>query len=346
VKKYILYLDTKIKGTYEIVLSYFNSGILDKNQVLIIHKLYKENMKWVSLLSNNNIEVLNIKRWKDLPSLEGKLILYMFNAQSNCRMVAYREAKHVFIGHGESNKLSSAKPIFRIYDQIAVSGVGSIQRFLKRNIFTECDIQQNKFLLVGNQFLGKLPFYYDEHADAILYAPTWEGGVVDENFTSIDKSLESFKILVKYAQEHKINKIIVKPHPNTGHRKKEYIKSLYRGIQYMLQKKCEVYIKDYKFSFLERLFINKAKYIEADMNMAIKCAFCDVSAIEMQLLDKEIPYFIFIKDKGLTLETELLKKYYSNIGIVDGKSQFIFNKEEFQHVKDFYITKEKDLFEE
>ncbi len=187
-----LYLDTKIRGTYTIILNYFKSNILDKNKIIILHKTYASNKKYMKLFIEHNIQVVPIKKWNDIPTLSGQTVIYMFNAQSNCRMVAYREAKHIFIGHGESNKLSSAKPIFRIYDSIAVAGEANIERFKQQNIFNECDEKNNKFIKVGNTFIGDIPYRYNQNSQTLLYAPTWEGGIKEENYSSIDKKLKSF----------------------------------------------------------------------------------------------------------------------------------------------------------
>jgi len=155
-----LYLDTKIYGTIKIIVSYYQNGVFNKD-VKILFKLYKENKSFLKLLKKERIDVIIIKKWNDIPDLKNRKIYYMFNAQSNCRMVAYREATHIFIGHGESNKLSSAKPIFRIYDYIYVSGKASIDRFLQNGIFNRCDVN-DKIVKVGNKYIGNAYYRFGQ----------------------------------------------------------------------------------------------------------------------------------------------------------------------------------------
>ncbi|MDP4360951.1 hypothetical protein QR510_30430, partial [Escherichia coli] len=75
-----------------------------------------------------------------------KIVFYLFNAQSNCRIVANRNLIHVFVTHGESHKLASVKPIIRIYDYVVTSGDVGIDRYLKSGIFTPFDIRNGKVI--------------------------------------------------------------------------------------------------------------------------------------------------------------------------------------------------------
>jgi len=333
-----IYIDSKINGTFAMLIQYFEDGIFDKNQYTVLLKYYKISKNHKKLLEKNHITSISIRRWSDLPDLTSQTIFYLFNAQSNCRLVSYRKAKHIFIGHGESNKLASAKPIFRIYDYIAVAGNGSIDRFLEQKIFTQCDVEYGKFLKVGAQFIGEAKYCYDENAKIILYAPTWEGGIKEENYSSITNSLESFSFLSKYMKKYEIKSIIIQPHPNIGHRDSSYISALIKGILFLKQENFSVSLRPIKTSLFYNLFLKFIVPIHQEQNTAISRAFCDVSAMEIQLLNKEIPTFVFFNDtKNLLPHNVLTDKYYKNVGIYNFKSELVIDKDLLKQVKRYYI---------
>ncbi|MGP5405688.1 hypothetical protein ACTXNH_11250, partial [Psychrobacter celer] len=215
---YYIYIDTKIQGAIEQLLGYFQSNVFNTNACIAVYaKYYKENYKVISkLFDTHNIPYKFIKRYSDISFNDGKVVFYLFNAQSNCRMVAFRNVSHVFITHGESNKKSSVKPIIRIYDHVVTSGQVGIDRYLKASIFTKSDIEDNRIIRLGNTFVGQNNYSYDQSSQTLLYAPTWEGGVPDENFSSITANVN--KWLLKTIKDKNIKKIVVQVHPNLGHR--------------------------------------------------------------------------------------------------------------------------------
>jgi hypothetical protein len=333
-----LYIDSKIEGTIKMVLSYYDNGIFTPDTT-ILFKLYKSNTRLLKQLRNNNINVIVIKKWKDLPSLKNKTIYYMFNAQSNCRMVSYREAKHIFIGHGESNKLSSAKPIFRIYDYLHIAGKANIDRFLQNNIFNQCDIDNGKLVLVGNRYIKKILYKYNPDSKHVLYSPTWEGGIKEENYSSLNKELKSFETLHLYCKEQNITDIIIQPHPNTGHRDKRYILYLYNGIKYLKNKGYHIHLRNWSWF----KYILKTNLINIQDSIDIKFAFCDISAMETQLLNNDIPYKIFInKTKNLIPNNDFTSKYYKQVGIYDFEytNEKNINTTLYIESKNYYIHKD------
>lgn len=342
-KNIVIYLDTKIQGALYQLLGYYEQGIFDKKRITVIWKKYKENKNFSKIFSQKNISNIAIKRYKDLPSFENKIILYLFNAQSNCRMVAYREAIHVFVTHGESNKLSSAKPITRIYDYVVVAGQAGIDRFIKQKIFTLCDVENNKIVKMGNTFIGNNRYEKNDKSKTILYAPTWEGGVQEENYSSITADLDSFKVIASYCKENSIENIIIQAHPNTGHRDKRYLYYLLKGIIYLNRNGYSITISQYPLAIPKVIKKSIMRYNNVSAN-TIKIAFCDISAMEVQLLYKNVPYYIFIaRLKNLIPFNNLLKKYYNTIDIGNYKNNLLSYNNIFNEVKDYYISYEIGL---
>jgi len=343
-QKYI-YIDTKIRGAVLQLISYFDDKVFDES-FIVIFKLYRTNKRFLKLLKKHNIQVISFSTYRQLQNLKNSIVFYLFNAQSNCRIVAYREAKHIFVTHGESNKIPSVKPILRIYDYVSIGGLAGIDRLLENKIFTKCDVQNHKLIKMGNTFIGNLKFHYNKNSKALLYAPTWEGGIKEENYSSLSLELNSFKLLQKYAEENDIDTIILQIHPNIGHRDKRYLYYLYKGIEYLLQNRIKIFIKDVDSMLFNIIFFRYKKlFIDKDNIFDIKIAFCDVSAIEVQLLEKDIPYYIFFNNIQNSMPTkDILEKYYKNIGIYNFKIND-FNNELYKQAKSYYLSYENmDLY--
>ena len=107
----LIYLDNKIYGAIDQLIKYFEDGVFDKQNIEVVFKIYKESYSYYKkTLEKYGIQYLAFKSFAKLDLSKYKVVFYLFNAQSNCRIVANRTAKHIFVTHGESNKISSVKP--------------------------------------------------------------------------------------------------------------------------------------------------------------------------------------------------------------------------------------------
>ncbi len=338
--KYIIYLDTKIMGALYQTIKYFKQGIFGK-ETLIVYKKYKEiDKKFQKELKKENINFQPFSQYKDIPSLDGKIIFYLFNAQSNCRIVANRNATHIFVTHGESNKISSVKPIIKIYDHVIVSGNLGIDRYLENKLFYADDLKRHKIIKMGTTFIGSANYNYNEQEKTILYAPTWEGGIVEENYSSINKNNNSFKVLDEYSKVNNIEQIIIQPHPNTGHRDKKFNLYLIKGIKYLLSLGYKVTIVNFNIHWFLKLKLKQTPNFSfsSDTFMVSK-AFVDVSAMEVQLIANDIPTYVFFINLNNSMPlNSLLKNHYTKCGIYN----FKLNKydEIYKGIKDYYISYE------
>ena len=74
---------------------------------------------------------------------------------------------------------------------------------------------------MGNTFIGQNNFFYSPSSKNLLYAPTWEGGIPEENYSSIgDLALNN---LIEISVNNNIKNIYIQAHPNLGHRDKKYL---------------------------------------------------------------------------------------------------------------------------
>lgn len=319
---YYIYIDTKILGAVKQLLGYFDSGVFNSEACIAVYvKYYKENNEIISkIFDENGITYRFIKKYSDITFEDGKVVFYLFNAQSNCRMVAFRNVSHVFITHGESNKKSSVKPIVRIYDHVITSGQVGIDRYLKAGLFTKFDIEENRVIRLGNTFIGQNNYHYDKDSRTLLYAPTWEGGVIDENFSSISNNID--EILLKFIKYYKIKSIVVQSHPNLGHRDKCYKQYLTVALSKIIKQGINVSIIKNTVSFKDKVyaFYNGFKYISSKKNINISHAVTDISAMEIQLLVKNVPTMILANShiyNDLIIPNKMNTYYLNNIVYLD-----------------------------
>lgn len=297
--KYFIYLDTKIIGAATQIVSFFDNQVFNSNDVVILVKKYKHGSakKIRDIFSKAGLKFLFIKL-SDIDLLIEGVIFYPFNAQSNSRVVANRKMKHIFITHGESNKISSVKPIIRIYDYVITAGQAGIDRYLQHKIFSQYDIDSGRVITLGNTFIGKTGLSTDKTGQkAIIYAPTWEGGVEQENYSSLKNIELVVQSLEKASILYNTNHIVIKPHPNTGHRKPEYIKNLIKISKLLQAKNIQVSLfnSQINLSFLQKMGLKRKGIKFADrLNMFYsEIGFCDISAMETQFLNENIFYYQF-----------------------------------------------------
>ena len=321
---YYIYIDTKILGAVKQLLSYFQSDVFNSDVCIVVYvKYYKENSEIISqIFDDNNIPYSFIKRYSDISFEDGKVVFYLFNAQSNCRMVAFRNVSHVFITHGESNKKSSVKPITRIYDHVVTSGQVGIDRYLKAGIFTEYDIENNRVIRLGNTFVGQNNYRYNEGSHTLLYAPTWEGGVPDENFSSINDCID--RLLLKVVKDKSIKRLVIQNHPNLGHRDNRYNVTFNKALIKLIKQGVNVYMVKKTVSMRDRVqaFRKGFKYVSSSKPVNVSHAITDISAMEVQLLVKNIPTLVLANKhryKELVIPHKMDSHYSNTMIYLDNK---------------------------
>lgn len=149
------------------------------------------------------------------PSLSG--FLYVGSRRENFKVVNSFERKlHVFIGHGESDKVYSGSRTASIYDSVLVSRYRVVDRF-PRSI--------RRWVRAGALAIGspiaegtvKDPWRHPRKVRTILYAPTWEGHGPRGDYTSLPEVGPALVAALPALSERGIT-VIVRPHPVTGMR--------------------------------------------------------------------------------------------------------------------------------
>ncbi|MFV5995948.1 hypothetical protein ACNPQM_26895 [Streptomyces sp. NPDC056231] len=170
-------------------------------------------------LSRTWIPVVCVPKADDLAELElsgVRVVLYPGNAGKNVHMLRVAEAKHVFIGHGDSDKLASSNRVSKVYDEIWVAGRAGRDRYQR----VRHAISDSAIVEVGRPQLSPIRLHA-EHVPGplpvVLYAPTWEGWSDDDCHTSLIPM--GVPLIEKLLAENV--RIIYKPHPLTGKRSAE-----------------------------------------------------------------------------------------------------------------------------
>lgn len=323
---FFIYLDSKIVGSALQICTFFEYGVFDKNSVTILIKKYKHKSNKIigNIFNKENIYYRFVSA-DDLDKLAGGVVFYPFNAQSNCRAVANRKLTHIFITHGESNKVSSVKPIIRIYDYVITAGQAGIDRYLANGIFSQYDVDMGRIIPLGNTFIGKTGLAPKGVGQAVVfYAPTWEGGIEQENYSSLSYTQWVAKSLVDAAKTHQANTIVIKPHPNTGHRIKTYTNYIYELARQLKDEQLQVVVfKPYlKTTWIQSLRCKNIgiTFVNSLADYYAVLGFCDVSAVETQFLNEEISYYLFlsnIDNKELVKNINYQSAYVINLANSD-----------------------------
>jgi CDP-Glycerol:Poly(glycerophosphate) glycerophosphotransferase len=142
-----------------------------------------------------------------------RAVLYPGNFGENIHMLRQPGLRHVFIGHGDSDKMASANPFSRVYAEVWVAGPAGRERYALADVGVrdECVIE------VGRPQLDALTGPVSRprgQSITVLYAPTWEGWVdTDQRSSSVATMGER---LVAALLAEKDVRVIYKPHPLGG----------------------------------------------------------------------------------------------------------------------------------
>lgn len=326
-KIYYIYIDTRIRGAIDQLIGYFQTNVFNSNDCInVLCKYYKDISSYIERgFSKNNIPFRFIKTNQDMQLVDNKVVFYLFNAQSNCRLVANRELTHIFVTHGESHKSASVKPILRIYDFVITSGQIGVDRLLKASIFSIDDVVNGqKILTLGDTFIGKNQFVYESNSEGLLYAPTWEGGVPSENYSSL--AFDPSQRIIKIANEKKVSKIFIQSHPNIGHRDPKYFVLLKQLVKKLKVVGFKVIVIKHSVSFLDYFDFSKVEKIDINGKSVEICfAITDISAMEMQFFHENIPTCVFVNQdqiSGLIIPRKVQHLYDHELSL-DAREQFV-----------------------
>ncbi|MFG2110010.1 CDP-glycerol glycerophosphotransferase family protein [Micromonospora chersina] len=140
------------------------------------------------------------------PSL--RAAFYVNTATMNNHVVRYTNLKHIQLNHGDSDKVPSHNPVFRLYDKNFVAGQAAIDRFAANGVSMPAEM----FTIVGRPQVENVAIATGPIASIanprVLYAPTWAGFYADSNYSSLLVGYDIIKALVARGCS-----VVFRPHP-------------------------------------------------------------------------------------------------------------------------------------
>lgn len=304
----VIYMDNRFPDALEQVLHFYKNGLFDKNETILVFRYHNTSFKkTVQLCERHGISFHWFWHFKDIPAFHNAQIFYPFNAQSNCRVTLNRSCKHILLLHGESNKSASVPPINRIYDYILVAGEIACQRLIEYRIFRPDEIERGRVICFGDlmiQPIEEVTAYISNTNDcspALFYAPTWEGGVPAENFSSLENYYGA-NVTIELAAKAAVKNIIIKLHPNTGCRLSKYLDDAKQTILKLVENGLTVHYiaTSESYIYLHLLRSLDQQNIISQLPQTpfpVKIGLCDVSGMEAVFSAKNIPNMVIVKNR-------------------------------------------------
>ncbi|MFI1362217.1 hypothetical protein [Streptomyces griseochromogenes] len=147
-----------------------------------------------------------------------RVALYAANVGKNIHLLRVPTMKHVFIGHGDSDKLASVNPYSKVYDEVWTAGRAGRDRYA----IADVGVRDADIVEVGRPQLAPIQSWQgvpEGRIPTVLYAPTWEGWDGNPGNTSI--VLAGEHIVNKLVKADPPVRVLYKPHPFTGTVSKE-----------------------------------------------------------------------------------------------------------------------------
>ncbi|MFF8383448.1 hypothetical protein [Streptomyces kanasensis] len=163
---------------------------------------------WVPILCIPGGQHVMARDWSTV-----RVTLYPANVGKNIHMLRVPTSKHVFIGHGDSDKLASVNPFSKVYDEVWTAGRAGRDRYALADV----GVRDEDIVEVGRPQLAPIRRWTGAPANpvpTVLYAPTWEGWDGNPGNTSLLRAGEN--IVRRLLDADRPVRVIYKPHPFTG----------------------------------------------------------------------------------------------------------------------------------
>lgn len=169
------------------------------------------------MLDESPVPVVYLRKVADLEQFVNdqdlRITFYVNQNTKNFQMFRYGRMWHVFVNHGESDKMYMTTNQFKAYDYSFIAGEAARER-LRRKLWN-FDLD-TRTLMIGrpqaDHFAGELPYTPDDRT-VVLYAPTWEG---DRDAAAYGSIASHGVTLVKALLATGNHRVIYRPHPRSG----------------------------------------------------------------------------------------------------------------------------------
>ncbi|MDJ1113524.1 hypothetical protein [Microbacterium dauci] len=171
----------------------------------------------LALLEDAGLPVAFVPTVRDLESYiatqDIRVVLYVNQNTKNFQMFRYGHRWHVFINHGESDKMYMTTNQFKAYDYALIAGDAARSRLSR--VLWNYDLDARTIQIgrpQADHFSGDLPYTPDDRV-VVLYAPTWEGDRPSAFYGSIRSHGEALAEAVLASPRHRL---VYRPHPRSG----------------------------------------------------------------------------------------------------------------------------------
>ena len=189
-----------------------------------------------ALVEESGLPVAFVPTVRDLEryvaSQDIRVVLYVNQNTRNFQMFRYGRRWHVFINHGESDKMYMTTNQFKAYDYSLIAGDAARARLGK--VLWDYDLDRRAIPIgrpQADHYAGELPFTPDGRT-VVLYAPTWEGDRAAAAYGSIaSHGVPLVRDLIATGR----HRVVYRPHPRSGVVDPEYARAN-REIAGMLER--------------------------------------------------------------------------------------------------------------
>ncbi|KTR07966.1 CDP-glycerol glycerophosphotransferase family protein [Curtobacterium luteum] len=162
-------------------------------------------------------QVVDLERFVDEQS--PKIVLYVNQNARNFQMMRYGRMWHVFVNHGESDKMYMTTNQFKAYDHALIAGDAARDRLAAALWDYDLDARTTAIgRPQADHFAGAVPWPADDRT-VVLYAPTWEGDRAAAAYGSIASHGTTIAERVLASPAHRL---VYRPHPRSGVLDAEY----------------------------------------------------------------------------------------------------------------------------
>ncbi|MEO6604944.1 MAG: CDP-glycerol glycerophosphotransferase family protein, partial [Aeromicrobium sp.] len=173
-------------------------------------------------MGSTTIPTLDLQDAGELLMLDfssARIALYPSNTGNNIHLLRLPTLMSAFIGHGDSDKSASNNPFSRAYDELWVAGDAGADRYRRSGLA----IHEAQYRFVGRpqvHAIKREPRLGDEAVPTVLYAPTWEGVNLGQEYSSV--SAVGVQIVEALLAADPPVRVVFKAHPFMGQRDAKY----------------------------------------------------------------------------------------------------------------------------
>jgi hypothetical protein len=220
----VIYVSAPASGTYALNVWIQTANAFDARTLIVVKEAAH-----LAGVDPTTIPILYAARARDIEYLtvaSVKVVLHPTTANKVFEIMRLRGLLQIFIGHGDSDKVSSYNPYSKVFDEIWVSGPAGIDRYTALGE----GFHAAQFVTVGRPQLAEIATVAADGSTGIalprptvLYAPTWEGFLEQSNYSSL-ASMGVPMVTAMLAMPN-APRILFKPHPSSGHRRPDMLEA-------------------------------------------------------------------------------------------------------------------------